>query len=570
MKKALKLITFMIIAGIMLSACTVNLNRKADDQQEDIYEDKYDVIDKGPVKGGTVRLFSTPVDTLNPILTNNQYVQDFLGMVFEGLYRLDVNQQPVPVLAESSYFSPDGLKLTVALKKNVKWHDKMPLKPEDVVFTINTILNVKNNSIYAGSLQNIASAAAGGGNTVIITLKKPDALMLYQLTFPVIPMHYFLNEKIDVRNSKRNLSPVGTGPYSFVSYSAKNGVKLKLNEEWWNRTEVNTTSQSADTQSGNTSAAELSVPYIQSVEVKIYPNPNKAGSAFQSRDVDVVTADPNEFKKYIGRTDISLKRYPGKNYEFLSLNIKNGPMADKNLRNAVNGFIDRKKLVDTAASGIASPAELPLIPNSWIYQLVNPDKDSDINSDIKGAKQLMIQSGYALSSKNKYVSSKNSRALSLHLIVNQENALRVNTANAIAAQLGKIGITVQVEKLTWDNVQNRIKSGSYDMALLGYRISSVPDLSFAYSTAQIATGLNKAGYSNAAVDSYLQQILTQSDVQKQKTAYTDLLNAIMADRPYIGLYFLNEGVMFSKNIRGAINPYVWNKYNDISQWYLPQ
>lgn len=566
MKKALKLISLLLIAGVLLSACTVNLNRKPVNQGDDIYEDKYDVLDKGPEKGGSLRLFSTPVDTLNPIITNNQYVQDFLGLVFEGLYKLDEKQQLVPVLAESSAVSADGLKLTITLKKDVNWHDNTPFKPEDVVFTVNSILDTRNNSVYAAALQNIASVSAGSDNSVVLTLKKPDSLILYEMTFPVIPKHYFNKESLNIKNSKKNLSPVGTGPYVFVSYNAKNGVKLRSNENWWNRGGTSTVSESSDMKSSNSSDPELTIPYIQSVEIKIFPNTGKATTAFQSRDVDAVTADYNEFKKYIGRTDINLKRYPGKNYEFLSLNIKKGPMTNKDLRNAVNGFIDKKSLVDTAAPGIAVAADLPLLPNSWITQLVN----TELNSGAKNAKQLMSKSGYVLAGKNKYVSKTSSKALTLKLIVNQENTLRVNTANAIAAQLGKNGIAVEVEKLTWENVQNRMKSGSYDIALLGYRISSKPDLSFAYSTADITSGLNTAGYSNPTVDAYLQQILAETDIEKQKSSYTDLLKIVLDDRPYIGLYFLNEGVMCSKNIKGAVNPDTWNIYNDISQWYLPQ
>ncbi|ACL74989.1 peptide ABC transporter substrate-binding protein [Ruminiclostridium cellulolyticum] len=548
MTKALRLISLFIITGLMLSACSVNLNKKSANQDEDIYEGKYDILDKGPEKGGSIRLFSTPVDTLNPILTNNQYVQDFLGFVFEGLYRLDEKQQPVPVLAERAVTSADGLKLTVTLKKGIKWHNGLPLQAGDVVFTINSIMDTKNSSVYAANLQNIASVTAGNNNSVVITLKKPDSMLLYSLTFPVISMQYFNKEKLSDKNSKKNLSPVGTGPYTFVSYNAKNGVKFKANDDWWNK--------------GN---SEVTTPYIQSLEIKIFENAGKATKVFQSRDVDVVTVDHSEFKKYINRTDISLKRYPGKNYEFLSLNVTKGPMANKNLRSALGGFIDKKKLIDTAVQGIAIPAELPLFPNSWINQLVNMEQ----YSDLKKAKQLMTQSGYVLS-KNKYVSKANSRALSLKLIVNQDNTLRVNTADAIASQLVKNGINVEVEKLTWENVQKRIKSGAYDMALLGYQISTKPDLSFAYSTDSIESGLNTAKYSNPAVDGYLQQILTQSDIEKQKSLYTKLLNTVLDERPYIGLYFISQGIMCSKNIKGAINPNVWNSYNDISQWYVPQ
>lgn len=560
MLKAFRIISIILITSVLLSACTLNLSKKTTVEEEDTYEERYDIVDKGPVKGGSVRLFTTPVDTLNPIITNNSYVQDFLSFVFEGLYSLDSAQNPVPVLAESASFSTDGLVMTIMLKDNIKWHDKMPFKAEDVVFTINTIMDAKNNSVYSENVSNIAAVSAVGGNTVQLNLKQPYSFMMEELTFPIIPVHYFLNENVAQKNSTRNLSPVGTGPYCFVSYNSKDGVKLKLNEDWWNKEGSVAANSTGDVDNN------LTLPLISNIEVTIFKNANEASSAFQTRDVDVVPADYNEFRKYIGRTDITIKRYPGRKYEFLSLNIKKGPLADKRVRNALNDLIDKKKLVDTVASGIAVSAELPIIPNSWVYELLT----SEHSVDLKETQKLLTDSGYTLNASKKYINKKTRKLLTLKLIVNDGNSLRFNTANEIAAQLVKQGITVTVEKLPWSEIQKRMKAGSYDMALLGYSLSSVPDLSFAYSTDAIKTGLNVAEYSNPVVDGYLKQILAQNNTEYRKATYSSLLSVILDDRPYIGLYFLNESMMYSKNIRGGVNPYVWNRYSDILQWYIPQ
>ena len=567
--KTIRKLSILFIISILLSACTVNLERNRP-VEDDVYEDKYDVIDRGPVKGGAIRLFTTPVDTLNPVLTNNVHVQDFLGLVFEGLYALDSSQRPAPVLAKSSSLSADGLTLTIHLRENIKWHDKMPFKAEDVVFTVNTLLDTKISSVYSANVKHIESAAASG-NSVIIKLKQPYSLIKNELTFPVIPAHHFVNEKLTDKSSKANFTPVGTGPYSFNSYDAKTGVKLKLNENWWNAEAA--ASEASNNSSGNSTEnlnpdikkAPLKLPYLSNIEIKVFKNIDSANAGFQARDIDVLPAQYSEYRKYIGRTDMNLKRFESRNYEFLTLNIKKGPLTDKRLRNALNYLINKKKLVDEAATGIAVPAELPVVPNSWVYQLVDfNEKDA-----LSKAKEFLNQSGYVLDSKNKYVNKTNRKALTLKLIVNQENSLRFNTASGIASQLGKNGITVQVAKLSWDAYKNALKTGAYDLALSGYRISSVPDLSFAYSTAEIQSGLNVAGYSNPEVDGYLQQILTENNPDAQRNIFTKLLNTILDDRPYIGLYFLNDGMMYSRNIKGTVNPYVWNKYNDITKWYLP-
>ena len=567
MTKALKVISLLIIVSISLSACTVNLKNKTNVDKENTYVDKYDVIDKGPVKGGLIRLFSTPIDTLNPIITNNSYVQDFLGLVFEGLYKLDNTQQPVPVLAKSSSLSSDGLTLTVYLKDDIIWHDKMPLKADDIVFTINTIMDTKNNSIYFKNVQNIESASAKDSKTVLIKLKQHYSFIKNELTFPIIPLHHFLNEKITDKKSKANLLPIGTGPYCFTSYDAETGIKFKLNEQWWSAARADKETDLSSNTNSKSNKYDILLPYISSVEVKIFKNPNAANAAFQARDIDVMPAEYGEFRKYIGRTDITMKRYIGKNYEFLSMNLRKGPLSDKRIRNAINNFIDKKQLVATAASGIAVPAEIPIIPSSWVYKLLN--SNSEQSNDLEKTKALMAQSGYVINSNNKYVKKTTKKPLTLKLIVNDDNILRYTIAKEIASQLSKNGINVEIARISWAAVQKNVKAGTYDMAILGYRVSSIPDLSFAYATNEIQSGLNVAGYSNPIVDTYLQNILAQNNFETQKGIYTNLLKTIIEDRPYIGLFFLNESVMYSKNIRGAVNPYVWNKYNDISQWYIP-
>ena len=563
MKKTIRIILLLIIVCLLSSSCAINLNSKKD-VEEDLYEEKYDVIDKGPVKGGSVRLFTTPVDTLNPILTNNVYVQDFLGLIFEGLYKIDDNQNTVPVLAKSSSISTDGLTLTIYLMDDIQWHDNMPFKPEDVVFTINTIIDKKNNSIYLKNVQNIESVVVGTGNSVIIKLKKPYSFIKNELIFPIIPVHHFLNEKISDKKSKMNMLPIGTGPYSFISHDTKTGIKLKLNESWWNAAGDNSDSNAAE--NSKTKESSVSLPYIPSVEISIFKNSNDANAAFQARDIDAISTDYSEFRKYIGRTDITMKRYTGRNYEFLSLNLKKGPLADKRVRNALNILINKTQLIDKAASGIAQTAEIPVMPNSWIYKLMNLQQDTDS----KKASELLTQSGYVFdSSKNKYVKKSTKKILTLKLMINADNTLRYSVATEIASQLSKNGIDVDIVKVPWENVQKNIRAGSYDMAIMGYRISSIPDLSFAYSSTEIASGLNTAGYSNPTVDSILQSIIIENDVEAQKEKYVNLFNIITEDRPYIGLFFLNESVMYSKNIRGALAPYAWNKYNDITQWYIP-
>ena len=107
------------------------------------------------------------------------------------------------------------------------------------------------------------------------------------------------------------------------------------------------------------------------------------------------------------------------------------------------------------------------------------------------------------------------------------------------------------------------------MAVLGYKITSIPDISFAYSTGDILSGLNVSGYSNPLVDSLLEQIKLENDLTSKQFLIRELKNIVNDEVPFIGLYFYNNAVIYNQKLRGIMNPIVWDKFNDITKWYIP-
>jgi peptide/nickel transport system substrate-binding protein len=120
------------------------------EEKENNKETEYsgDIMDKGPVRGGNLRLFSTVPDTLNPILTKNLYVKDFSELIFESMTKLDKSQKPIPVLADKWEVSQDGLTWVFYLRNDVVWQDGTPFTAEDVEFTLKNILDPKVDTIY--------------------------------------------------------------------------------------------------------------------------------------------------------------------------------------------------------------------------------------------------------------------------------------------------------------------------------------------------------------------------------------------------------------------------------------
>lgn len=520
--------------------------------KDSINEDE--IMDSGPVKGGTLKLFSTRPDTLNPILTRNVFVQDFTNLIYEGLFKLNREQQAVPVLADKWEVSEDGLIWTFHIRDNVYWHDSMPLTADDVNFTIETIQNNKVNSIYKKNIQNIAVFTVVNKSTFRIFLKKPDSFTKELMTFPIIPKHYFAGSDITRLNSKENMEPVGTGPYKYISGSGTDVIILEANENWWN--------------SDNNENVELRLPYISTINIKIYNNEKDAIAAFQTSDIDVVPVQTGDFIKYTGRSDLLIRKYPGKNYEFIAFNLNNAVLADKTVRQAIALAIDRVKIINEVLPGDAVVSDIPVIPNTWL-------NDTNITAyipDKRKARKLLENNGWNEDSKGiLYKHEKGVRhTLKFELMINNYNQTREDVAKNVSEQLKEIGIELAIKKVNWEDEQKLLKSKKFDMVLIGYRIASIPDVSFAYSSIDAVAGFNVSGYSNPSVDFFLDQIRLTSDEQEKKSLFASMKKVIADEVPYIGLYFYNKAVLYNKRIRGELSPHVWDKYNDLARWYIPK
>ncbi|MFZ5987999.1 MAG: ABC transporter substrate-binding protein, partial [Bacillota bacterium] len=308
------------------------------------------------------------------------------------------------------------------------------------------------------------------------------------------------------------------------------------------------------------------IPYIAEIVIKIFGKNRSVANAFQSRDVDLITMDRESYRRYSGRSDITLKKYPGKKFEFIAFNLSNKILREKEVRRAIAYAVDKVKIINDIMPGEAIASDIPVIPDTWLY-------DTNIlsyNVDREKAKKLLEDSGWKDNNGVLYkrINGVNT-PLNLEMLVNDDNEVRIQAAEKVKGQLKEIGINLEIKKIKWDDEFKKIYSGKYDMVFLGCTIASIPDISFLYASSQIGTGLNIAGYRNENIDWYLYQILFESDSSRRKAYFINMKEILNQDMPYLGMYFYNDAVMYNKRIRGDLNPSVWNKYNDFIKWYIP-
>jgi len=523
-----------------------------------------DIMDSGPVKGGRLKLFSTFPDTLNPLFTNNAYVQEFGKLIFEGLASLGKDQMAVPLLSDSWEVSEDGLIWTFHIRDGVLWHDGVSFTAEDVEYTLKTILNAKTDSVYKWNLQNISAFAALDRNNIRIVLKKPNSFMPEMLTLPIIPKHYYSG--MDIGFMHESKLPPGTGPYKYQSYEDGKSIILAANEKWWKISDAY--------KDKNEDIVHNGASLISEITINLYRDSRCELAAFQALNTDIARIENINYDKYTQRTDLLIKEYADRDCELIAFNISKPPLNEKAVRQAIALGIDKEKLIGDFLLGKAVRSDIPVMPDSWIYDRI----DEPYAFDMKKAEDLLEQIGWKKQDGLRYNKINGAKkTLDINILVNNDNRIRVALAEKISGQLKEIGINSNVAAVSGEEAFKRINSRKFDMAVIGLRMPLIPDVSFLFSTPYLSQPLigdkikavNIAGYYNEEVNNYITEIFARNGRNERKEAFAKLRAKVLDDAPYILLFFYKNAVICRNSVRGRIEPYVWNKFGNIEEWYIP-
>lgn len=160
--------------------------------------------------------------------------------------------------------------------------------------------------------------------------------------------------------------------------------------------------------------------------------------------------------------------------------------------------------------------------------------------------------------------AKNPLTVKLYTYTNPRwyNAVGDKLAEAIKADLEKIGIKVEITSLAWKEYLDAVtKKGEGDMFLLGWMGDNGDPDNFLYMllhSSQIKTTMNNAGYKNDAVDKLLEDAQKISNPAKRFEKYKVAQELIVRDAPWVFISHAEDMVATRSNIKGfQIHPTGW-------------
>jgi peptide/nickel transport system substrate-binding protein len=92
---------------------------------------------------------------INPVLALSEADKNLTILVYSGLMRLSHDGEYQNDLAYELDISDDGLLYTARLRPDATFHDGMPVTADDVIFTIQRIVDPLTKSPKRGNWENI-------------------------------------------------------------------------------------------------------------------------------------------------------------------------------------------------------------------------------------------------------------------------------------------------------------------------------------------------------------------------------------------------------------------------------
>lgn len=163
--------------------------------------------------------------TLDPYLTTNSATTDVVRNIFEQLFTVNGQFEPVPELVERYSLSDDRKSYTFVLRDGIRFHDGQPLGADDVVASMNRWLAVSTQG--KANLPGAAFAKVDD-RTVRLTLASSSLITLNVLADVKNLASIMPKRLIDEANeSKKPVTQlIGSGPYKLAEY--KQGAYLHL------------------------------------------------------------------------------------------------------------------------------------------------------------------------------------------------------------------------------------------------------------------------------------------------------------------------------------------------------
>ncbi|MFI4986039.1 MAG: ABC transporter substrate-binding protein [Alphaproteobacteria bacterium] len=461
------------------------------------------------------------LNTLDPAKTKIGEEYNVVFLVFSGLTEIDRNMKLQPDLATSWEHSADLKSWTFHLRQGVKFHNGEDFTAEDVIATVNHIRDKSVGSPARVNFEIVQAMKAPDPHTIEFTLSTPYG------GFPDIfgdrQARILPHDKIDSIAT----TPIGTGPFKFVSFMPGDKVVLAKNPSYYKQGE----------------------PKLDGVVFHIMPEAAARMTALETGQIDLMWDVPLELLKDVqAKPGIAVDSVSTSTWDGIIMRDDEPPFNDVRVRQAVALAVDAQKMVDLVLFGNGTPTHSPIPPASPYYNNDLPP----LKPDIAAAKKLLAEAGHP-------------DGFEVSLYVPEGRASRERLGVAMREFLKPIGITVNIQRVPWDQFIKEIEGKAKFYTDGFYSRPTVDTSLYPWYASTGSWNTTLWHFKSAEIDKVLDAARQSADEAERTKLYKEFQALAVKEVPGVVPYVLNHANAYRKELYGFHStPMMWLDLRDVA------
>lgn len=459
--------------------------------------------------------FEAKPSRLDPRFSVDAYSARIQSLLFASLVRQGADGTFRPNLA-GTWAWTDDRTCTFDLREGFGFSNGAPVRAGDVVATYRAILAPNSGSPRRATLSSVVGVEAEGDTIVRFRLSAPDAAFLEGATVGILPAFQAMEAVVEPT------ALVSSGPYRVASVDRDGGVQLLANPNFHH--------------------APVPIPRI---DIRIIPDALTRVLQLRKGSIDLVQSaiDPDTVD-WLEREDPGLRvtRTPSANFQYLGINLTQPLLRDVRVRRAVAYAIDREAIVKEILNDQARVASSLLPPEHWAHAR----HVRTFPHDAMRARRLLDLAGL----RDPDGPGPLPRATFSFKTTTDDLSRRI--AEVLAAQLGEVGIRLEIRSYDWGTFFGDIQRGEFHLYSLQWVGIGDPDIlrQILHSEMRPPAGSNRGGFIDRRTDSLTERARAETRTPARRRLYVRVERRVSRLLPYIPLWWPQRIVVSSRRLTG--------------------
>ncbi|WP_200302017.1 ABC transporter substrate-binding protein [Streptomyces adelaidensis] len=465
--------------------------------------------DGKPRRGGRLRAAFAgggASETLDPHLANLFADVARAKALFDKLadYGPDLSARPRLASKWESNKALDRWQVTL---REATFHDGAPVTAKDVLYSYRRIADPEKAFRAKASLEpiDLDASRATGERSIEFVLKRPTA------EFPNVLAAfgaYIVPENAGDDATAFDKSPIGSGPFRFVSFAPGRSAVLRRYDDYWE-----------------------GAPYLDELEFVVANEESARVNALLGGQVEYAhELNPTTARAHEGKGQIEIVRLRNSAMQAFCMKTDRAPFDDKRVREAFFLIADRQELVDGALSG-AGVVGNDLFGKGYEYYAADlPQREQDLDR----ARALLKEAG--------------AEKLKVTLDTSAVAAGFTEAAGIFRDQAAKAGVTIDVKMGSKDSYWSDILDSG---TLACYRSGAMPVEAHISQRLLTDSTTNATKWQHKDFDALYQQAQSTRDKTERTAVYARMQRRLYTEGGFLIWGFADWILGTARNVKGV-------------------